>query len=55
MNLPKKERLMTKEQVLHVFGRVIKGCNVYEVVTVGEKGEEKHYSYIMKPHERFAA
>lgn len=51
MNLPKKERLMTKEQVLHVFGRVIKGCNVYQVVTV-EKSKEKHYSYIMKPHER---
>ena len=54
MNLPKKERLMTKEQVLHVFGRVIKDCKVYEVVTV-EKGKEKHYSYIMKPHERFVA
>ena len=54
MNLPKKERLMTPEQVLHVFGRVIKDCNVYEVVTV-EKGKEKHYSYIMKPHERLAA
>lgn len=54
MNLPKKERLMTPEQVLHVFGRVIKDCNIYEV-TVGEKGKEKHYSYIMKPHERFVA
>lgn len=53
MIMPKKERLMTPEQVLHVFGRVIKDCNVYEVVTVGEKGKEKHYSYIMKPHERF--
>jgi len=52
MIMPKKERLMTPEQVLHVFGRVIKDCNVYEVVTV-EKGKEKHYSYIMKPHERF--
>ena len=53
MIMPKKERLMTPEQVLHVFGRVIKDCNVYEVVTVGEKGKEKHYSYIMKPNERF--
>lgn len=32
MIMPKKERLMTPEQVLHVFGRVIKDCNVYEVV-----------------------
>ena len=55
MILNKKERLMTKEQVLHVFGRVIKDCSVYEVVTVGKKGEEKHYSYIMKPHERLGA
>ena len=54
MNLHKRERLMTPEQVLHVFGRVIKNCKVYEVVTV-EKGNEKHYSYIMKPHERFVA
>ena len=53
MIMPKKERLMTPEQVLHVFGRVIKGCKVYEVVTVGEKGKGKHYSYIMKPNERF--
>jgi len=55
MNFQRKERLMTKEQVLHVFGRVIKDCKVYEVVTVGEKGKEKHYSYIMKPYERFVA
>ena len=53
MMFQKKERLMTPEQVLHVFGRVIKGCKVYEVVTVGEKGREKHFSYVMKPHERF--
>lgn len=55
MNLPKKERLMTPREVSLVFGRDIKGCDVFEVVTVGEKGKEKHYSYIMKPHERFAA
>ena len=55
MILQKRERLMTPEQVFHVFGRVIKGCKVYEVVIVGEKGKEKHYSYVMKPHERFAA
>lgn len=53
MMIQKKERLMTPDQVLNVFGRVIKDCNVYQVVTVGEKGKEKHYSYIMKPHERF--
>lgn len=51
--IQKKERLMTPDQVFHVFGRVIKDCKVYEVVTVGEKGKEKHYSYIMKPHEGF--
>lgn len=54
MNFQRKERLMTPEQVLHVFGRVIKDCKVYEVVTVGEKGKEKHFSYVMKPHESFA-
>ena len=53
MMIQKKERLMTPEQVLHVFGRVIKDCKVYEVVTVGGKGKEKHYSYVMKPHESF--
>ena len=52
MMIQKKERLMTSDQVLHVFGRVIKGCKVYEVLIV-EKGKEKHYSYVMKPHERF--
>lgn len=51
MNFQRKEILMTPEQVLHVFGRVIKDCKVYEVVTVGEKGKEKHYSYILKPNE----
>ena len=55
MILQKREILMTPDQVLHVFGRVIKDCNVYQVVTVGKKGKEKHYSYIMKPHERFVA
>ena len=55
MNYQKMERLMTPDQVFHVFGRVIKDCDVYQVVTVGEKGKEKHYSYIMKPHERFVA
>lgn len=54
MNLSKKERLMTPREVSLVFGRDIKGCDVYEVVTV-EKGKEKHYSYILKPHERFVA
>lgn len=53
MNFQRKEKLMTPQEVCRVFGRDIKDCNVYEVVTVGEKGEEKHYSYIMKPHERF--
>ena len=53
MMFQKKERLMTPEQVLHVFGRVLKDCNVYQVVTVGAKGKEKHYSYVMKPHDRF--
>ena len=53
MMIQKKEILMTPDQVFHVFGRVIKDCDVYKVVTVGEKGKEKHYSYIMKPHERF--
>lgn len=53
MNLPKKERLMAPREVSLVFGRDIKDCNVYEVVTVGEKGKEKHYSYIMKPRESF--
>lgn len=53
MIIQKKERLMTPDQVFRVFGRVIKGCKVYEVVTVGEKGREKHFSYVMKPHERF--
>ena len=55
MMIQKKERLMTSDQVFHVFGRVIKDCDVYQVVTVGEKGKEKHYSYIMKPRERFVA
>ena len=53
MNYQKRERLMTPEQVLHVFGRVIKDCKVYQVVTVGAKGKEKHYSYVMKPNDRF--
>ena len=53
MNLPKKERLMTPREVSLVFGRDIKDCKVYEVVTVGEKGKENHYSYIMKPRESF--
>ena len=55
MMIKKKEILMTSDQVFHVFGRVIKDCDVYKVVIVGEKGKEKHYSYIMKPHERFVA
>ena len=55
MNFQRKEKLMTPQEVCRVFGRDIKDCNVYEVVTVGEKGKEKHYSYIMKPHERFVA
>ena len=55
MIMAKKERLMTPEQVFHVFGRLIKDCKVYEVVTVGEKGREKHYSYIMKPYEKFVS
>lgn len=55
MIIQKKERLMTPDQVFNVFGRVIKDCDVYQVVTVGEKGKEKHYSYIMKPHDRFVA
>lgn len=55
MMIQKKERLMTPDQVFHVFGRVIKDCKVYQVVTVGEKGKEKHYSYIMKPNERFVS
>lgn len=53
MMIQKKERLMTPDQVFHVFGRVIKDCNVYQVVTVGAKGKEKHYSYVMKPNDRF--
>ena len=55
MMIQKKERLMTPDQVFRVFGRVIKDCKVYEVVTVGEKGREKHYSYIMKPYEKFVS
>lgn len=55
MIFQKRERLMTPDQVLRVFGRVIKDCDVYQVVTVGKKGKEKHYSYILKPHDRFVA